>query len=430
MSSESRQIRCTSGDDDASGRTSTPSERDYYDRPEHLEVLAHAGPAPDWAYDLVQVARAAYLADRRVQRKRAPDRWTRTLELSVQLLAPEPWTEAVRDELGSLLSTLTGDTWRITVKGGVGRPPETLVKIRSAHEVALFSGGLDSTSFAAQRSAAQEGPLFLVTCGQAPLTRQVNAVHDSVRNGKGRCMTLQRMPLMPRSDGSDMDPSNRSRGLVFVASAILVAAAQGVTTVSIPENGQIAINPPLTLSRLAACSTRSVHPWVLARVNRLIEEIGGDVTVVNPLAGYTKGEVCTAAERAGMSGANLARTVSCAHPLSARRGSASYHCGFCFPCLIRRSGMYRALGHDPTHYRRDLRDIALEKEGGDLRAVARWLSRPLTVLDVVADMPLPDDVSPHDLLPVLRRGRHELAAMIEHSLPAAGLRALAWDPQP
>ena len=31
---------------------------------------------------------------------------------------------------------------------------------------------------------------------------------------------------------------------------------------------------------------------------------------------------------------------------------------------------------------------------------------------------------------VLCRGRHELAAMIDHSLPAASLRALAWDPQP
>jgi len=31
---------------------------------------------------------------------------------------------------------------------------------------------------------------------------------------------------------------------------------------------------------------------------------------------------------------------------------------------------------------------------------------------------------------VLCRGRHELAAMIEHSLPAASLRALGWDLQP
>ena len=419
-----------SGDGGASDPVITLSRRDYRDQPVHLELLAHAGPPPDWAYDLVTVARAAYLADRRVPREQAPDRWTRTIELTVQLLAPERWTATVRGELGSLLSTLTGDTWQIIVESGAVRPPETLVKIRTAHEVALFSGGLDSTSFAVQRSAAQEGPLFLVTCGQAPLTRQVNAVHDAVHNGKGRCMPLQRMPLLPLSGEGEMDPSNRSRGLVFVACAVLHAAAQRVSTVSIPENGQVAINPPLTLSRLAACSTRSVHPWALDRVNRLIEDIGGDVTMHNPLAGYTKGEVCAAAQDAGLSGVDLARTVSCAHPLSARRGSTSYHCGSCFPCLIRRSGMHRALGDDPTHYRRTLPDIALNKKGSDLRAIVRWLSQPFTVLDVVADMPLPDDVNPHDLVAVLCRGRHELAVMIEHSLPTASLRALAWDPQP
>ncbi|MBA2696717.1 MAG: hypothetical protein H0U62_12960 [Actinobacteria bacterium] len=92
--------------------------------------------------------------------------------------------------------------------------------------------------------------------------------------------------------------------------------------------------------------------------------------------------------------------------------------------------MHHALGDDPTHYRRTLSDIALEEKGADLRAIVRWLSRPFAVLDVVADMPLPDDINPHDLVAVLRRGRRELSAMIEHSLPAASLRALAWDPRP
>ncbi|MQA13377.1 MAG: hypothetical protein GEV09_04155 [Pseudonocardiaceae bacterium] len=89
--------------------------------------------------------------------------------------------------------------------------------------------------------------------------------------------------------------------------------------------------------------------------------------------------------------------------------------------------MHHALGNDPTHYRRTLPEIALDEEkGGDLRAIARWLSQPFTVLDVVADMPLPDDINPHDLVTVPRRGRRELAALIEHSLPAASLRALGW----
>jgi len=319
MSSAPWRFRFTSGPGD--GGTSDPvitlSKRDYRDRSVHLELLAHAGPPPDWAYDLVTVARAAHLADRRVPRKQEFDQWTRTIELSVQVLAPEVWTAAVRDALGSLLSTLTGNAWQVTVEGGACPPDPTLLTVCGATEVALFSGGLDSTSFAAERAGAREGPLFLVTCGQAQLTSQVGAVRDAVQSGANRRLALQRMPLLPRAGDREMDPSNRSRGLTFVACAVLHAAAQGVSTVSIPENGQVAINPPLTLSRLAACSTRSVHPWVLDRVNWLIEDIGGDVTVRNPLVGHTKGEVCMAAKCAGLSPHDLARTVSCAHPLSA-----------------------------------------------------------------------------------------------------------------
>lgn len=433
MSREPWRFRFTSGSGgrDTAGTVITLSERDYRDQPMHLELLAaNAGPPPDWARDLMTVARAVHLVDRRVPRGQEPDRWTRRIDLSVQLLAPERWTVRVRDELGALLSTLTGDAWHVTMEGGAIPPHDTLLKIPEATEVALFSGGLDSTCFAAERSSAQSGPLFLVTCGQTLLTHQVEEVHHSIQAGRSRCVKLRRMPLLPRARDRELDLSNRSRGLVFAACAVVVAAAQRLSTVSMPENGQLAANPPLTMSRLGACSTRSVHPWVLDRVNRLITEIGGDVRVRNPLVGRTKGEVCAAALATGLSSDSLARTVSCAHPISARRGSTSYHCGSCFPCLIRRSGMHRALGHDPTHYRSELPDIALEEKGSDLRAIVRWLSRPFSVLEVVADMPLPDDTSSHDLVPVLHRGRHELATMIEHSLPPATLRSLAWDPQP
>jgi hypothetical protein len=42
----------------------------------------------------------------------------------------------------------------------------------------------------------------------------------------------------------------------------------------------------LTHSQLGALSTRSVHPWTVDRMNRLINGIGGNVEVVNPLLAY------------------------------------------------------------------------------------------------------------------------------------------------
>lgn len=57
-------------------------------------------------------------------------------------------------------------------------------------------------------------------------------------------------------------------------------------------------------------------------------------------------------------------------------------------------------------------------------------SRPFTVRDLVADVPLPDHTNVLDVLPVLKRGRREVAMMIESSLSPEALRTLAWQPQP
>lgn len=68
--------------------------------------------------------------------------------------------------------------------------------------------------------------------------------------------------------------------------------AIGLERVSLPENGQLAINPPLTPGRLGALSTRSARPNTITLLNRAISGVGGTVKVTNPLLDRTKGEVC------------------------------------------------------------------------------------------------------------------------------------------
>ena len=103
-------------------------------------------PGPAWARDLLEIARAAFLADKRFLRRRTPDRWTRDIELLVQLREPDVWGEAPRRHLDALLGTLTGDRWQVTVHGGAG-PEQGELQIQRAEPVAavaLLSGGLDS----------------------------------------------------------------------------------------------------------------------------------------------------------------------------------------------------------------------------------------------------------------------------------------------
>lgn len=53
----------------------------------------------------------------------------------------------------------------------------------------------------------------------------------------------------------------------------------------------------------------------------------------------------------------------------------------------------------------------------------QWISRPFTVHDLIADMPLPDHVSPRSLMPVLDRARREIDDMLDDAgFPPTGYR--------
>lgn len=263
------------------------------------------GPVPDWAEDLFRVARAAFIADKYTRRSGARDRWTRSVRLSVPVTEYGRWQSAGAGiELTGLLQVLTADLWDVEFRPLTGHGVHEAMPYsgnRHASEVAVFSGGLDSLSWAATRARASDArPLLLVMFSETKLLGLQRRVLQSVERLPGaRPVLLLQMGQTPKGDGSGLrlESSSRTRGLLYAAGAIRAAAAHQVAVVHIPENGQLALNPPLTPARSAACSTRSVHPWTLTRLNALIDAVAGahgTVHVVNPWATMTKGEVCKA----------------------------------------------------------------------------------------------------------------------------------------
>ncbi|MBO0874545.1 MAG: 7-cyano-7-deazaguanine synthase [Pseudonocardia sp.] len=370
-----------------------------------------------------------FLVDKRYRRTDTADRWTRTIELSVQVLEPDTWTDQACRELDALLGMMTGDRWSISVHRGAQRDPQQRIPFdERAAQVALFSGGLDSTCYAAQVGNDAAGPLLLIAYDDWIKTRQRD-ICDAIQRRARRPLNLRQGAQRPRTKGSGLEQSSRSRGFLYMATAVCAAAAHHLTEVAVPENGQLAINPPLTASRLGALSTRSVHPWSIDRLNRVIAAVGGDVTVTNPLLSLTKGEVCELAINADLTPADLEHTVSCGNPRAARRNGGPYHCGHCYPCLIRRSGLLRALGSDPTTYRLDPARIDPDDSRTEhLRALLQWTSTDFTIRDLIADTPFPDTELPAKVLPTIQRGRRELAAMIDQLLPAGSPLRGTWQP--
>ncbi|WP_037911132.1 hypothetical protein [Actinacidiphila yeochonensis] len=123
--------------------------RNYWEanhRAPHWQPLL--APAPAWADDLHRIGRAVFAADKHALRDAAFDHWTRHIQLCVPVDAYERWNSA-RPLLTSLLRTLTGDHWEVEFRDFHVATNVPLTFDSGAAEVALFSGGLDSLSWAA-----------------------------------------------------------------------------------------------------------------------------------------------------------------------------------------------------------------------------------------------------------------------------------------
>jgi hypothetical protein len=371
---------------------------------------------PIWAQDLFRIAKATHLADRKSKRDVAVDKWTRHIDLLIQVQDCEPWQGSALNDLHLLLGTLTGDNWQVSLCPGAHTegPQDALFHDDPVPKVALFSGGLDSTSYAAEQILAHHERLLFVTYSVPKLNRPQREIFDSIADPAHPPLR----PIPQQVSGGDL--SNRSRGFLFVATAIYAAATHRSEEVVVPENGQLAINSPLTPARLAACSTRSVHPRTLMLINRIIAAVSNQpLKVHNPYLRLTKGQVCRRALDAGLSPEVLAQTVSCGSPPILRRKDLPYHCGCCFPCLVRRSALLTSADIDTTAYARDFWEVESTRDtADDAYALRSWLSRPFTTRDLIADIPLPPNVKPADLMPMLVRGRKELSHMIEELVPS------------
>jgi hypothetical protein len=151
----------------------------------------------------------------------------------------------------------------------------------------------------------------------------------------------------------DSENTTRARSFLFIAAGVFAGTGlRGSFTLRVPENGLIALNVPLDPIRLGALSTRTTHPFYLARWNELLAALGISGHVENPYWDKTKGEMVRACADRELLAELVPDSLSCAAPTKSRwKGRSREHCGYCLPCLIRRAALRRALGiADPTLY--------------------------------------------------------------------------------
>ncbi|WP_431701189.1 Qat anti-phage system QueC-like protein QatC [Pseudomonas sp. BR20] len=294
----------------------------------HLEISPRA-------WDFVSIALSVVAADFTALRAKSPDGWTRVIDLEIAVQDPALWNNQAR-ALEGALRFLTTDQWTLSFHAGGFGPPAQLQALHPKEDsVVLLSGGLDSLI----------GSIDLVEQGIKPYAVSQIVRGDGEKQDRfASSLGLSRIGLnhVTKSPGPQ-EPSQRARSIIFLAFGLAVATSldryhRGETVpLYICENGFIAINPPLTATRLGSLSTRTAHPEYLGRLQQVFDAAGINVKISNPYALMTKGEMLVNCENQAVLAQHAVASTSCG-----RFQRFGYkHCGRCVPCQVRRASFKR-----------------------------------------------------------------------------------------
>lgn len=281
----------------------------------------------DWAH----IMGSLFAADLACERGIDTD-WPRDIELHTALREPEYW-EPFRIRLEALFSRLTYD--RLTLhfhrdESPPDPPRQRSTRFAQVDSVALFSGGMDSFVGAIELADSGRSPFFVSHVASGPTraaqVRLVPTVRSRVQSTEFETVSAQRAAGFGPVEGSQ-----RSRTLLFVGCATLVAVCLDLSEVFLNENGVMAVHLPLTEARIGSLSTRTAAPSLLDDMSQLMSDaFGRSLSVRNMLIRDTKPDVVRRAQRLGCAG-QLPDTLSCWSV-----GHTGRHCGYCAPCMMRR----------------------------------------------------------------------------------------------
>ncbi|WP_420628640.1 Qat anti-phage system QueC-like protein QatC [Candidatus Leptofilum sp.] len=411
--------------------------------------------------DLLVVAGIVYVVDQLVSRNYFPDNWTRDLSLAIPVQDPTLWG-SVSELLADALQFLTGDSWQFDFSsrdGAIyhGRERQLRVKhLYPASTACLFSGGLDSLVGAIDLLEEQDAPVTLVShydLGSTARRAQKLLVNLLEQQFPWRINLVQArvgtMPYVAESQGvagkvqkpQIRETTFRSRSVVFLALGLYTASQHNtqerIIPLLVPENGFIALNPPLTDARMGSCSTKTTHPIFLDKFQNVVRQLGILNKIRNPLVTRSKGEVLTQTLNETLVRELAPYSISCAHPTRRKgwyRRDVS-HCGYCVPCLIRRASLHQVGLDQGTDYGFDVwggelgikEDIAV-----DFRAILGWVYDALyngrSVQSIVKKMNLPGPAR-DSALQVIQSGFDEMIQIMsekaeDHIKQWAGLERL------
>ncbi|KAB2903602.1 MAG: hypothetical protein F9K27_12395 [Anaerolineae bacterium] len=336
---------------------------------------------PDALTDLVNLAFVIHLIER-MQDKFSGGNRANHYRLNIRVNSDIFTDPKIIDQIQNILLFMGGATWEIcTERGSVSILSEcnTSTNERRIDQVALFSGGLDSTCGLAifSESNAITQPVSFYTQQK---TRQLQIAVEG--------LNYSSLVQFTRRVNADSGKGRRSyyRSFFFLTLAALVAKSWGVTRVIQVENGVLAtaVSPGE-----AWYMTRHAHPRLHSECAKLFSDVcGGEWNIENPALLLTKRELYqNAARQIGHDKiAQLAQlTETCwfhrSPTIPGGEKDNNKACGLCIPCIVRRT----ALQDTNYHYKSIDENVRNdERKGRSFRDYYGFLSEILDLGDNIA----------------------------------------------
>lgn len=281
----------------------------------------------------------------------------------------------VATQLKKTLYYFTGDDWQFEwyQQSQFFRPvAQTQMDLLPSLEVALWSGGLDSAAGFLKRWHLRTASNYLLVGTGANdsvfgFQRQVFAEASLLTRSKAELLQIP-INLLNAAEIAK-EPSQRSRGFVFLLVGATCAYLRNQQLLHVYENGVGAINLPYCSAELGLDHARSVHPNSLWEMSQLVTELlGKNFEIRNPFLFETKSQMCE--PLAGLDNSALKdyflKTSSCdsAH----RQKDRPSQCGYCSSCLLRRQALAVNGIHDETRYALFAK-LASREDGHALRSM-------------------------------------------------------------
>lgn len=358
-------------------------------------------------FDFFLVSSIVYGVDNLLSRAiYSNDGWTRDIEVEFPVNNLATWI-GKEDKLKQILDFLTGDNWQVSFREAERinfyQPRTNRRRSKIPHydktsivSASLFSGGLDSLIgvideldklnvnerilLVSHFDSKSPGP-------NGDQLRLLNHLHLTYPN---KIYWVQSKLALSRKDTSgnriSIETNYRSRSLFFIGLGCYLSPLDNLT---IPENGTISINYPLTPSRVSSLSTRTTHPYVLKNIQELLILLGLPTIIHNPYTLKTKGEMFEECTNQPLVRRIYTDSVSCG-----KRGRRQFHfdnpseihnCGRCMPCIYRRAALNKANLDNENHYGNFITKVSSLGDN-DLPALFSYLKRTITIEQMKRDL--------------------------------------------